>query len=109
MKLIRCIVRPGVVTEAVEELEKLGVSGVTVSEVRGRGLHTRPTGTYRGASYQQMLPMAMIDVVASDEAVDDVVDAVLALARTGHAGDGRVFVMPVEVGYTVRTREAEFA
>ena len=108
MKLIKCIVRTDQVADAAEALEALGVSGVTVTEVRGRGLRTRPTGTYRGASYDEFLSMSMIDVIADDDLVADIVRAVLDHARTGRFGDGRVIVLPVEEGYSIRTRQAVF-
>ena len=105
MKLIRCIVRPDKVSEATGALERVGVSGLTVIDVRGRGRRTRPTGLYRGVIYDTLAPMSMIDVVAADDLVDDIVMAVIDHARTGQFGDGRVFVMSVEEGYTIRSRQ----
>ncbi len=105
MKLIRCIVRPDKVSEATGALERAGVSGLTVIDVRGRGRRTRPTGLYRGVIYDTLAPMSMIDVVAADDLVDDIVTAVIDHARTGQFGDGRVFVMSVEEGYTIRSRQ----
>jgi nitrogen regulatory protein PII len=105
MKLIKCIVRTGQVAEATGALELLGVSGVTVTDVRGRGQRTRPLAVYRGAPYEEFLSMSMIDVIADDDLVPDIVRAVLDHARTGQFGDGRVLVLPVEEGYSVRTRQ----
>jgi len=105
-KLIKCIVRTEQVAEATDALEILGVSGITVTDVRGRGRRTRPTAIYRGASYDRFLSMSMIDVVADDDLVPDIVRTVLDRARTGQFGDGRILVLPVEEGYSIRTRQA---
>jgi nitrogen regulatory protein PII len=105
MKLVKCIVRPDFVAEAASALEKLGVSGITVTEVRGRGRRTRPIGDFRGVEYERFLAMSMIDVIASDDLVDDIVQAVIEHTRTGEFGDGRVLVMPIEEGYSIRTRQ----
>jgi len=105
MKLVKCIVRPDFVAEATIALEKLGVSGITVTEVRGRGRRTRPIGDFRGVEYERFLAMSMIDVIAADDLVDDVVQVVIEHTRTGEFGDGRVLVMPIEEGYSIRTRQ----
>ena len=105
MKLVKCIVRRDLVAEATCALERFGASGVTVTEVRGRGKRTRPKGEYRGVEYERYLPMSMIDVIVADDLVDDVVRVVINCARTGEFGDGRVLVMPIEEGYTIRTRQ----
>ena len=98
MKLIKCIVRPECAAEATGALERIGVSGITITDVRGRGSHTRPTGRYRGVDYDDLVAMAMIDVVAADDLVDEVVRVVLDYTRTGPAGDGKIFIMAVEGG-----------
>jgi len=105
MKLVKCIVRPDLVAEATSALEQLGVSGITVTDVRGRGRRTRPIGDFRGAPYERFLSMAMIDVIAADDLVDDIVQLVIERTRTGEFGDGRVLVMPIEEGYSIRTRQ----
>ncbi len=105
MKLVKCIVRPDFIGEAAAALEKLGVSGITVSAVLGRGRRTRPIGDFRGVRYDRFVSMSMIDVIASDDLVDDVVRAVIDHTRTGEFGDGRVLVMPIEEGYSIRTRQ----
>jgi nitrogen regulatory protein PII len=105
MKLVKCIVRPDFVAEATAALEKLGVSGITVTEVRGRGRRTRPSGDFRGFVYDRFLSMSMIDVIASDDLVEEIVQTVIEHTRTGEFGDGRVLVMPIEEGYSIRTRQ----
>ena len=105
MKLVKCIVRRDLVAHTTCALERLGVSGVTVTDVRGRGKRTRPKGEFRGIEYERFEPMSMIDVIVSDDFVDDIVRAVIDHTRTGQFGDGRVVVMPIEEGYTIRTRQ----
>jgi nitrogen regulatory protein P-II 1 len=106
MKLIQCIVRPNKVDEIVEALRARGVSGLTVSEVRGHGKQKGHTAIYRGTEYQvSLLPKMRIEIVAEDAAVDDIIKAVIQSARTGEIGDGRVFVLPVGETYKIRTGE----
>ena len=108
MKLIKCIVRPNKVDEVKDALEKLGVSGMTVSEVRGHGKQKGHTAIYRGKEYNvSLLPKMEIEVVLSDSIVDEAIKAIIAAARTGEIGDGRVFVMPVEQTYRIRTGESD--
>lgn len=105
MKLVKCIVRPDSVAGVICALESFGVSGVTVLDVRGRGKRTRPTGAFRGHTYERCLPMSMLEIVAADDVVDDVVSVVIEHTRTGQFGDGRVLVIPIDEGYSIRTRQ----
>jgi nitrogen regulatory protein PII len=105
MKLVKCIVRPDAVPDATSALERLGVSGITVSDVRGRGKRTRPIGDFRGVKYERFLSMSMLEVIAPDDLIDDIVRAVIDHTRTGEFGDGRVLVIPVEEAYSIRTRQ----
>ena len=106
MKLIKAIVRPNKVDEVKDALAKLSVSGLTVTEVRGHGKQKGHTAIYRGKEYQvSLLPKMEIEVVVMDEIADDVVKAIIAAARTGEIGDGRVFVLPVGQSYRIRTGE----
>jgi nitrogen regulatory protein PII len=108
MKLIKCIVRPNKVDEVKDALSKLSVSGMTVTEVRGHGKQKGHTAIYRGKEYNvSLLPKMEIEVVVSDALVDDCIRAVIEAARTGEIGDGRVFVMPVEQSYKIRTGERD--
>ena len=108
MKLIKCIVRPNKVDDVKNALEKLQISGMTVTEVRGHGKQKGHTAIYRGQEYNvSLLPKMEIEVVVPDRLVDDCIKAVIEAARTGEIGDGRVFVMPVEQSYKIRTGERD--
>jgi nitrogen regulatory protein PII len=108
MKLIKCIVRPNKVDEVKEALGQLNVSGMTVTEVRGHGKQKGHTAIYRGKEYDvSLLPKMQIELVVPDELVDEVIAAVVRAARTGEIGDGRVFVVPVEQSYRIRTGERD--
>src|SRR5262247_1554814 len=108
MKLIKSIVRPNKVDEVKDALAKVGVSGMTVTEVRGHGKQKGHTAVYRGQEYSvSLLPKMEIEVVVSDAVVDDAVKAIISSARTGEIGDGRVFVFPVDGSYRIRTGELE--
>jgi nitrogen regulatory protein PII len=108
MKLIKSIVRPNKVDEVKTALEKLQITGMTVTEVRGHGKQKGHTAIYRGQEYQvSLLPKMQIETVVSDNSVEDVIKAIIAAARTGEIGDGRVFVLPVEESYRIRTGERE--
>jgi nitrogen regulatory protein PII len=108
MKLIKCIVRPNKVDDVRDALEKLSLAGMTVTDVRGHGRQKGHTAVYRGKEYAvSLLPKSQIEVVVADDVADDVIKAVMAAARTGEIGDGRVFVLPVEQGYNIRTGEKD--
>jgi nitrogen regulatory protein PII len=108
MKLIRSIVRPHKVDDVRDALEKLSIAGMTVTDVRGHGRQKGHTAVYRGQEYSvSLLPKIQIDVVVGDEVVDEVIEAVMRAARTGEIGDGRIFVMPVEHSYNIRTGERD--
>jgi len=108
MKLVKSIVRPDKVDEVREALEKLKIGGMTVTDVRGHGRQKGHTAVYRGKEYAvTLLPKIEIEVVVSDDVVDEVIQAVIKAARTGEIGDGRVFVLPVEQTYNIRTGERD--
>jgi nitrogen regulatory protein PII len=108
MKLITSIIRPNKVEEVRAALEKINVSGLTVTEVRGHGKQKGHTTVYRGREYTvSLLPKMEIEVVVPDRLVDEVVKVIIYAARTGETGDGRVFVRPVSQSYRIRTGELE--
>jgi nitrogen regulatory protein PII len=108
MKLIKAIVRPNKVDDVREALEKLGVPGMTVTEVRGHGRQKGHTAIYRGKEYNvTLLPKVEIEVVVTDDIAPDVIQSLIKAARTGEIGDGRVFVQSVEQSYNIRTGERD--
>jgi len=108
MKLVKSIIRPNKVDEVRDALEKLSISGLTVTDVRGHGRQKGHTAVYRGKEYSvTLLPKVEIEVVVEDDMVDDAIKAIAAAARTGEIGDGRIFVLPVEQGYNIRTGERD--
>ena len=107
MKLVTAIVKPFKVDDVKDALKAAGVHGITVSEARGFGRQGGHTETYRGAEHVvDLVPKARIDVVVEDGEVDRVVDVLLEGARTGKIGDGKVWVVPIESVYRIRTGEA---
>jgi nitrogen regulatory protein PII len=108
MKLIKSIVRPNKLDDVREALEKVSVSGVTVTDVRGHGRQKGHAAVYRGREYSvSLLPKVQLEVVVPDELVDEVIQAVITAARTGEIGDGRVFVLPVDHAYNIRMGEKD--
>ncbi len=108
MKLIKAIVRPNKVDEVRDALEKMGISGMTVTEVRGHGKQKGHTAIYRGKEYNvSLLPKMEVELVVADETANEAVKAIIQAARTGEIGDGRVFVLPVDASYRIRTGERE--
>ena len=108
MKMIKSIVRPNKVDDVKDALAKLNISGMTVTEVRGHGRQKGHTAIYRGKEYDvSLLPKMEIETVVSDELVEPAIQAIIEAARTGEIGDGRVFVLPVERGYNIRTGEKD--
>ena len=106
MKLVTAIVKPFVLEDVKGALEQLGVLGMTVSEVQGYGRQKGHTEVYRGAEYTvEFLPKIRVDVLIDEIDVAKVVDAIVAAARTGKIGDGKVWVTAVEEVIRVRTGE----
>ena len=106
MKLIKAIVRPNKVDDVRDALGRISLPGMTVTEVRGHGKQKGHTAIYRGKEYDvSLLPKIQIEVVVADNLVDEVVTAIITAARTGEIGDGRIFVVPVEQSYRIRTGE----
>src|SRR5947208_87778 len=108
MKLIKAIVRPNKVDDVKDALGAVGLPGMTVTEVRGHGKQKGHTAIYRGQEYSvSLLPKMEIEIVVPEESVDEAVKVITKAARTGEIGDGRVFVMPVDQSYRIRTGELE--
>jgi nitrogen regulatory protein PII len=108
MKLIKAIVRPNKVDEVKAALERLQISGMTVTEVRGHGKQKGHTAIYRGQEYNvSLLPKMEVETVVQDSMVADAIKAIIEAARTGEIGDGRVFVLPVGESFKIRTGEKD--
>lgn len=108
MKLIKAIVRPNKVEELKDALAKISVEGMTVTEVRGHGRQKGHTTVYRGREYEvTLLPKVQIEAVVDDDLVEPAVRTIRDTARTGEIGDGRIFVVPVEQSYNIRTGASE--
>jgi nitrogen regulatory protein P-II 1 len=106
MKLVTAVVKPHQLDAVKEALHAMGVSGMTVSEVQGYGRQKGHTEVYRGAEYTvEFLPKIRVDVLIDEIDVEKVVDAVVAAARTGKIGDGKVWVTTVDEVIRVRTGE----
>jgi len=110
VKKVEAIIRPSVLDAVKEDLGRVGIAGLTVSEVRGFGRQKGHTELYRGSEYTiDFLPKIRIEIVIADALVDKVVDTIAAAARTGAIGDGKVFVTPVEMAVRIRTGERDEA
>jgi nitrogen regulatory protein PII len=108
MKLIKAIIRPNKLEEVKDALTRLSISGMTVSEVRGHGRQKGHKAVYRGTEYSvTLLPKIMIELVLPDEMVEETIKTIIETARTGEIGDGRVFVLPIDHGYNIRTGERD--
>ena len=110
MKLIVAIIRPDRLNEVLERLYRADVRGLTVSRVMGHGGETEQVETYRGTTVKVALQEKVrLEIGVSDSFVEVTVEAILASARTGEVGDGKVFVLPVERVYRIRTGERDQA
>ena len=110
MKLITVIVKPFKLDDVREALAEVGVSGLTVTEVKGFGRQKGHTELYRGAEYVvDFLPKMKIEVVVNEADVDRCVEAIIGAARTGKIGDGKIFVTQVERVVRIRTGEEDEA
>jgi nitrogen regulatory protein P-II 1 len=104
MKKVEAVIKPFKLDDVKDALHDAGVSGLTVSEVKGFGRQKGHTELYRGAEYViDFLPKVKVEVVVEDSLVDNVVEAIASAAKTGRIGDGKIFVMPVEQAIRIRT------
>ena len=108
MKRIEAVIKPFKLDDVRQALTAIGVTGMTVTEVKGFGRQKGHTEVYRGAEYVvDFLPKIRIETVVADERVDACIDAIVRGARTGKIGDGKIFVTPVERVVRVRTGETD--
>ena len=106
MKKIEAVIKPFKLDEVRESLSEIGVTGLTVTEVKGFGRQKGHTELYRGAEYVvDFLPKVKVEIVLQDNMVDRAIEAVIKAARTGKIGDGKIFVYPVEQVVRIRTGE----
>ena len=107
MKKIEAIIRPEKLNDVKEALDDIGFHGMNITQVTGRGAQRGIVHQGRGGETVtvDMLPKAKVEVVVPDQAVDRVIDAIIAVAKTGNIGDGKIFVIPVEEAVRVRTGE----
>ena len=108
MKKVECIIKPFKLEDVKEALADVGVTGMTVSEVKGFGRQKGHTELYRGSEYTvDFLPKVKIEIIVKDEDVDRVVDSIATAARTGRIGDGKIFIHPVDKVIRIRTGETD--
>jgi nitrogen regulatory protein P-II 1 len=106
MKKIEAIIKPFKLDEVKSRLREIGVSGMTVAEVKGFGRTGGKTEVYRGSAYVvDFVPKTRIEVVVKDSIVPEVVEAITSASRTGKIGDGKIFVTPIEEAVRIRTGE----
>jgi nitrogen regulatory protein P-II 1 len=106
MKFVTAIIKPFKLDEVREALSAIGVTGLTVTEVKGFGRQKGHTEIYRGSEYTvDFLPKIKIEVVLVESLVDSAVEAIVKAAKTGKIGDGKVFVSPVDNAIRIRTEE----
>jgi nitrogen regulatory protein P-II 2 len=108
MKLVTAIIKPFKLEDVRDALTKIGVTGLTVAEVKGFGRQKGHTEIYRGAEYVvNFLPKVKVEVVVPDDRAERVVEAIATIAKTGQIGDGKIFVMDVTHALRIRTGETD--
>jgi nitrogen regulatory protein P-II 2 len=108
MKLIIAVIKPFKLDEVRDALTRVGIHGMTVSEVKGYGRQKGHTEIYRGAEYAiNFLPKLRIEVAIAGEQLEQVMEAIAGAAKTGQIGDGKIFVMPLEQAVRIRTGETD--
>jgi len=106
MKKIEAIIRPFKLDEVREELQRIGITGLTITEVKGFGHQKARAEMFRGAEVRaETLPKFKIEILGSDEMTDTVIETILAVAKTGQVGDGKIIVSPVERIIRIRSSE----
>ena len=108
MKMVMAIIKPFKLDDVREALSEVGVTGVTVTEVKGFGRQKGHTELYRGAEYVvDFLPKIKLEVAVADDQVERVTEAILQAAKSGKIGDGKIFVMPLDTVIRIRTGEMD--
>lgn len=108
MKLVTAIFKPSRLDAVIDALSDAGVSGLTVSEVRGYGRQQGKTEVYRGAEYEvRLLPKVKIEVACGDDDADRAADAIIGAANTGTIGDGKIFIRTLDTVIRIRTGERD--
>jgi nitrogen regulatory protein P-II 2 len=108
MKLVIAVIKPFKLEEVRDALTRLGIHGMTVTEVKGYGRQKGHTEIYRGAEYVvNFLPKLRVEVAVASEQVDQVVEQLAAAAKTGQIGDGKIFVTSIEQAVRIRTGETD--
>lgn len=106
MKKVEAIIKPFKLDEVKDQLNEIGVKGITVSEVKGFGRQKGHTELYRGAEYiVDFLPKIKMEIITSDALVNDVIETIMKAAQTGRIGDGKIFVTNLEDTIRIRTGE----
>lgn len=106
MKLILSIIRPHRLQDVKEALSKVGVAGLTVTDVRGAGRQKGQVERYRGSEYSiDLLPKCKIEVAVADDQCEEVIQAIRKSAYSGEIGDGKIFILPIEDAMRIRTGE----
>ena len=106
MKRIEAVIKPHTLDLVKERLQQIGISGMTVTEVRGFGRTGGKTEVYRGSAYVvDFVPKVRLDIVVKDSMVSDVVEAIAKTAKTGKIGDGKIFVTTIDEAIRIRTGE----
>jgi len=106
MKKIEAIIKPFKLDDVKDALNKIGIQGITVTEVKGFGRQKGHTELYRGAEYRvDFVPKTKLEIISSDEIVSEIVGVIEKSAKTGNIGDGKIFISPVEEAIRIRTGE----
>ena len=107
MKKIEAIIQPFKVEDVHEALSEIGVKGMTLTEVKGYGRQKGHTEVYRGAEYKvDFLPKVKIEIVVKDSMLEEVLSTIARVTKTGHVGDGKIFISPVLDVFRIRTEES---
>jgi len=108
MKLITAIIKPFKLDDVRDALSEIGITGMTVTEVKGFGRQKGHTELYRGAEYVvDFLPKAKLEIAVNADVVDQVIEAIVSVARTDKIGDGKIFITPVDRVVRIRTGETD--